>query len=162
MLSECRCVSNVDTLSLEEYCCVCQYLCSISMQRTRTICSCSENDIEREVVYTFCCCFPHLDYETDSAKRSLVCMPLACIRIGEPSSVSQTYVMELTSDADYNMVRQILKRLQPLATRKELCRKEVPDFLSLAQTHREKECLRCALFRTSGLTPCGAHKILQV
>lgn len=56
------------------------------------------------------------DYKTDSAKCHLMCMPLA---IGEPSSgVSQTYVMELTSDADYNMVREILMRFQPLATRK--------------------------------------------
>ena len=167
MLSEFVCVSNVNTLSLEEYCCVCQYLCSQSHAQFQ----CKEcpayvlaaKMILKEKLCTlsavFKGCFPHIRYKTDSAKRCLMCMPLASIRVGEPSSgKSQTFVMELVPNADYNMVRHILMRFQPLATRKELCKEEVQDLLNLAQTHREKECLRYAIFKSSGMTPHAAHK----
>ena len=160
-------VSNLD-LTLEEFCKACKAHCLERHDQTKckkcTHMIAAAEVVERERICTlsslFKEAFPGVSYTSDSARKCLLQIPLVCIRVGEPSDgTSQLLVFESTKGADYQKIRQILSaNIKSSSLSSTLTKKDVKQLLGLAQSDRERECLRYAIFKSSGLTPSGARR----
>ena len=83
-VNESICISKLSSLSSEEYCLACKEYCSVRCVDTLYDCSCMSAAAEKileEGIY-----YPHLTYQPTQAKRILLQMPMAAVRLGEPSS----------------------------------------------------------------------------
>ena len=83
-VNESICISKLSSLSSEEYCLACKEYCSVRRVVTLYDCSCMSAAAEKileEGLY-----YPHLTYQPTQAKRILLQMPMAAVRLGEPSS----------------------------------------------------------------------------
>ena len=88
-------------------------------------------------------------------------MPLASIRMGDLSSgVASTLLMEFIPDVNYQYIANILNAVKsPYAENKRLDKASVKKLLGLATSDYERECIRYALFKASGMTQTQAqHK----
>ena len=87
-------------------------------------------------------------------------MPLASIRMGDPSSgVSSTLLMEFIPGVNYQNIANILNTVKlPGSKDKRLDKTSVQKLLGLATSDRERECIRYALFKASGMTQTQARR----
>lgn len=101
--------------------------------------------------------YPGIVYKADTAMSRLLRLPLACIRIGETSDgTSHLIVMESVKGADYEKIREIYSRcLKSMGSPRLMSKDEVKQLLTL---NREKEMLRYAIFKSSGVTQSMARK----
>ena len=104
--------------------------------------------------------YPQLSYNVDTAKQHLLRLPLVCIRIGEVvDGKSYLVVMEKVNGADYGKIRELYNRSWKSIGSPDLIKKEqVKDLLRLAESGRERELLRYAIYKSSGLTPSMAKR----
>ena len=105
--------------------------------------------------------YPDVTYNVGQAKRKFLQMPLVSIRIGNPSSgTSCTFLMERVDNTDYVRMSLIFMHLAYPKTVAEhgADNSMVKQLLSLAQSDREQECLRYAVFKASGLTQTQTRK----
>ena len=103
---------------------------------------------------------PGLTYDTIKARRKLLVMPLAAVRIGDPSSgVASTVLMEFFPGVNYQNIANILNAMKSSGTcNKKLDKTSVQKLLGLATSDRERECIRYALFKGSGMTQTQARR----
>lgn len=95
-------------------------------------------------------------YTAERARNKLLQMPLVAIRIGDPDTgYSFTVLVEKFSGTDYSKFRAILNGLVPVkpAEGDSLKKSVVKMLLSVAQSDRERNCLRYAIYHASGMTP---------
>ena len=104
--------------------------------------------------------FPDVTYGATPAKRRLLQMPLVVIRIGEPHrGNSQLYIMEYVHGMNYGNLAQFLETSWISHTaRPKISKEEMKKVLAIAQSDRERECLRYAIYRASGLTPTATRR----
>ena len=104
--------------------------------------------------------FPNVTYSATTAKRRLLQMPLIAMSIGEPhSGKSQVYVMEYIHGINYRSVAQFLEASGLSHTAcPNISKQELQKLLAMAQSDRERECLRYAVYRASGLPPTAARR----
>ena len=162
------CVSKVNQLTLHEYIDVRSYVClhhhdsdcmkcppmlsAAKMIVTNSICPLPD------IFKTF---FPNVTYNSYQAKRRLLQMPLATIRIGLPSAgYSQIFIMEFLKGVDYSHLRRILELNKTSTPSLSINKKEVQELLLLTSSDRERETLKYAIYKVSGLTPTAARKEL--
>ena len=102
--------------------------------------------------------FPGVTYSAACAKTCLLQMPLVVLRIGEPySGKSQIYVMEYIHGMNYIGLAQFLETSGMSHTpHPAISKEELKKLLALAQSDRERECLRYAVYRASGLASTAA------
>lgn len=161
-------------MTLAEFCRACKAHC-LERQNQSTCQECAHMIIAAGIVQRETICslpslpslfrqaFPNVTYSSHAAKKRLLKMPLACIRVSKPSDgTSQLVVMEFVKGADYVKIQQILTtqlKKSPSLT-STLTKQDVKQLLNLAQSNREKECLRYAIFKASGLISLAARKQL--
>ena len=103
-------------------------------------------------------CFPGVTYHTPNAKRRLLQMPLAALLI-KINKDPKVYVMELNPGVDYEKLIDICESSNSSATSSKTFSKiDLQNLLSLAQNDRERELVRYATFKASGLTPSSARR----
>ena len=103
---------------------------------------------------------PNTSYDTHCAKRKLLQLPLVAIRIGKPASgTAFTLFLEYCHGVDYKKMSLFLNAMN--AQSKEKCggleKSMVKKRLGLAQSDRERECIRYTIFKASGVTPTQAR-----
>ena len=105
---------------------------------------------------------PKVKYRAEQARRMLLQIPLVSIRIGEPSSgKSFTLLVEKIHGADFakigffiNSLASSFKGINPKVMEKSC----VKMLLSLAQSDRERQCIRYTVLKASGITPTEARR----
>ena len=84
----------------------------------------------------------------------LLQMPLVAIRVGNPKQGhSFSIIMEKFSGTDYSKIGAIINGLANISTQKgvSLEKSVVKMLLSISQSDRERECLRYAIYKASGM-----------
>ena len=167
-LSDSICVSKLSTLSLEEYCLVRKRYCMLHHNNKKCDCCCIITAAEKILLEgisslssVFHTAFPHRSYQPTQAKRRLMQMPVAAIRLGEPSSgLAEVQLMEYLPGIDYFKILHFLKgfpvRHSGLAP--SISKQELKQLLGLAQSDRERACIRYAVYKASGLSATQARK----
>ena len=158
-------------MTLAEFCHACKAYC-LERHNQNTCQECAHMIIAAGIVQRETICllsslfrqaFPNVTYRSHEAKKRLLKMPLVCIRVGKPlDGTSQLVVMELVKGADYVKIQQMLTtqlKKSPSLT-STLNKQDVKQLLNLAQSNCEKECLRYAIFKASGMTSSAARKQL--
>lgn len=108
--------------------------------------------------------FPGINYSTQHARSRLLQLPVAAIRIGEPSSgSSEIQVMEVIPGLDYRKFQKLMELFLQQSGRQTLMSKDsFHQLLSFAQGRRERETLTYAVYRASGISVTAAQKHLQM
>jgi len=108
--------------------------------------------------------FPTITYHSHNAKRLLMKMPIVSLRLLHPTSgVSKVFLMQYIAGVDYC---QLLQNVQTLYTqggeesiaKAAMSKDELKSILQLACSDRERECIRYAVFKSSGLSTTGARR----
>ena len=163
--------SCVSGLSLSEYlsaltayclslhttpCCVCNGLLKVGNAiLEKGYCTLSE---------AFRLASPNVMYTAERARRKLLQMPLAALCIGDPQKGrSFSILMEMFPGVDYSRMGLLLNGLtldQAACTHTSMLEKPVVKMLlGIAQSDRERTCMRYAIYKSSGMTPTGVrHK----
>lgn len=87
--------------------------------------------------------FPGTTYHSHSAKRHLLQMAIAALRLGKPESgLSEVYLLEHSPGVNYchlcNLMQTLLITTEAVASLK-MSKDELKDILKLAQSDRERE-----------------------
>lgn len=88
-------------------------------------------------------------------------MPLVSLRVGEvKSGFSQNYLFEKFPGTDYHQFLHLLNMFHAEKCSKELAmpKKQLSDILSIAQSNRERECIRYTAVVASGLSSKAARR----
>ena len=103
---------------------------------------------------------PFVKYTTERARRMLFQMPLVSIRIGRPVvGLSYTLLLERCLGVDYSKVSLVMNRLSLSKSPSQVMDKTVAkDILSLAQSERERACLRYAIVKAAGISTSQARR----
>ena len=155
-------------MSLEEYIKVCVEYCRVRHTTSCTRCPpliaaavliksrgiCPLSHVYREV-------FPTAKYNTFAAKRRLLQLPLAAIRCRKPESgASRLYLMEFLPGCHQQIIDFYLENdKQSLSTPPAMTKDQLKDLLSLAQSDRERECIKYAVCKSAGLTPTATRRL---
>ena len=104
--------------------------------------------------------FPSVKYKSDHARRRLLQMPLACVRIDFRAGVSECYILEHRPQTNYESIISLLKNVvhKDSGTRSSLSKHEIKTLLTICQSDRERECIRYAIYKASGVTATQARK----
>ena len=114
---------------------------------------------------TLRCLSTVVPYKSAIAKKRLLRLPVAAIRVGEPSSgASRVFLMEALPSGNCSVYQKIinfyvngLERATKQST-PPLTKGNLKDILTLAQSDRERLLVKYAVFKTSGLSPTAARK----
>ena len=107
---------------------------------------------------------PTIKYEVSKAIQKLLQIPLVSVQIGSASSgVSFTILLEKFVGTDYLKMASLLNRMTELSAAKSeigqnMERPFVKMLLNLAQSPRERECLRVAIFKASEISASKARQ----
>ena len=102
--------------------------------------------------------FPNITYHTSIAKRRVLKMPLAAVRVGLPrSGVSE---VEYNQGVNYHHFQRLLNtfHLEKTTKRLSMTKQQLKSVLSIAQSVREREIIRYTAVVSSGLSATGARK----
>ena len=105
--------------------------------------------------------FPNMKYRTEPARRLLLQMPLVAVRIGNHSlGNSYTVLLENQQGVNYARMSVVLEGLATTVVKTPvgIDKKCVKVLLALARSDRERECLRYAVFKASGISQTEARR----
>ena len=105
---------------------------------------------------------PGHKYTAEIARRKLLQMPLVAIRIGKPNEgQSFTVLMEMFPDTDYTKIAMLINTLeskQKASSHSHLEKSVVKLLLGIAQSDRERACMKYAIVNASNMTSSQARK----
>ena len=107
---------------------------------------------------------PTATYTAERAITKLLRMPLVTVRIGSPKSgTSFMILLDKFQGTDYQKMAALLNQMAELSMKRSedhqsVDRPFVNLLLSLAQSPRERECLRVAIFKASGMSASKARQ----
>lgn len=96
--------------------------------------------------------FPTVSYHSLNAKRRLLQMPSVCIRIH-----GDLFLMEKISGLDYTTFASFLEGRE-LKRHQGITKEGLRDLLILDKNDRERECIRYAVYKASGVTQTKARQ----
>ena len=106
---------------------------------------------------------PGVKYTAEHARRKFLQLPLVAIRIGNPErGDSFSVLMEMFPGMDYSKLGIILNSLVLTHTSTKgghLEKSIVKMLLNIAQSDRERMCLKYAIVKSSGMTSTAARRI---
>ena len=105
--------------------------------------------------------FPNVDYNVTYVRRRLLQMPLACIRIQFDAGLSECYLVEHSPNTNYNALQGLIASVIQKTSKENpapVSKEVVKELLGLCQSDRERECMRYAAFRFSGLSETQMRK----
>ena len=153
-------ISNFNKLSLFDYCTAHREYCTIYHPPQCFLCpamiKAANLVIEAGVCSlhsVFTAAFPSVTYHMMNAKRKLLQMPLVAFQGNK-----EVFLMELVEGVDYLKVVHFINACMVSNTgSKSMSKLELNKLLLLARTDREKELVKHATFRASGLTKSSAR-----
>ena len=106
---------------------------------------------------------PNTKYTAEKARRNLLQMPLVTIRVGTPAS-GNSFILLLQHfyGADYSNISTVMNGMASSLScdnKPSLQRSCVQMLLSLAQSDRERECIRYGIYKASGVTATQARRV---
>ena len=102
--------------------------------------------------------FLGVTYNAGNAKRRLLQMLLAALLPKINKESPKVYVMELIPRVDYEKLVNIFESATKATSSQALSKSELQNFLTLAQSDRERELVKYTAFKTSGLTASAARR----
>ena len=105
--------------------------------------------------------FPSVEYNVTYARRRLLQMPLACIRVEYRAGVSDCFLIECYPNANYSSIQALIKSVMQKnssSNSNPISKDVVKSLLSLCQSDRKHECLRFTVFKASGLSATQIRK----
>lgn len=171
-ISDTICVSKLSNMSLNEYITAASEYCRIKHTSPCKRCSpliTSARIIQDrgicELSHVFREAFPTVTYTSQAAKQRLLQIPVAAIRCGNPASgKSKVFLMEVIpggSDIYQKGIDFYLQGTQQAQLNigtPSMTKDDLKNLLCLAQSDGERECIKYAVFKSSGLTPTAARK----
>ncbi len=164
-------VSQNTTLTLPEYISARYEHCASTHAQPCTTCTALLKVAEEIIRNGYCLLssafstvsLPTVMYTAERARRKLLQMPLVTVCIGNPTAgTSFTVVIERVPGVDYakitRLIHGVLGHVKPQTVTSGLDKVCVKLLLSLAQSDRERQCLRYAVVKASGVTPTQARK----
>lgn len=158
------CSSNLNGISLAEYIYALPHYCHLKHDPTCTLCP-SLLTVASDVLNngfsllssSFKSAFPQITYHSYSAKRLLLQLPLVSLRVGDLKS---GYIFEKVTGVCYRQFLHLLNVFHAEKCSKKLAmsKKQLSDILSIAQSDRERECIRYTAVVASGFTSTAARK----
>ena len=158
-------ITNVNDLSLSEYCQACIKYCEVYHHISCTKCKamvqaaniiiengiCSLASLHRAV-------FPDLVYKSCNAKEKLLRMPLVAVQCTSSNAGNAVLlIMEYTSGVDYTKVALLLQRAIHQGTQSfTISKQELRMLLSVAQTQRERQLISYGIVKSLGLSSKSA------
>ena len=147
VIGENICISKLHDLSLKEDIDIKTYICEQEHFQPCPDCPlllCAAKFILQDHICSlpdvFKASFPGVTYTAEHAKCRLLQMPLATLRLGQPSTGnSKIVVMEKFSEVNYHSLQKILEEAWLTNSRKSIAisRPEVAQLLKFAQSDRE-------------------------
>ena len=105
---------------------------------------------------------PEVKYTCEKARRKLLKMPLVSICVGNPASgKSFTILLESYCGVDYSRISLVINGMVSSLTSQNphtLEKDCVKMLLGLAQSDRERECIKYAIFKASGMTATRSRR----
>ena len=101
----------------------------------------------------FTTCFPEVMYNSAHARRRLLQMPLTYLRIDFDNHTSECYLVEHSPGCNYVNLQALLKNVMQRNRSEEskLTKEDMKSLLSLCTSNKERESLRCAIVKASGI-----------
>ena len=99
--------------------------------------------------------FPSVVYHSPIAKKRLLQMPIVVFHI--QSETNRLYVMEKVEGLNYSQLTDFINKIIQLPAKETITKDQLNGLLTLAQSDREKECIRYAVFKSSGCTSTKAR-----
>ena len=162
-------VSKFKGLTLQEHCAMREYFCSknhdqIPCTQCKSMIQAAEMVLKNGIVplaVVFKAAFPTVTYHSVNAKRRLLQMPVVAFRVkGLQKGQSQLYLMEKIEGLDYGQLANFLsKNIEQLSRKQGITKEELKQLLRITQSERERECIRYAIYKTSGATPTEARRL---
>lgn len=166
--------SKVVGLTLHEYCIARKHYCKEKhlpyhatqvspALSTHTSCDCNAMIKAAEIVIqegivtlssVFKAVFPNVTYQSHNAKSRLLAMPVVAICL-----IGELYLLEKNDNFDYSaLLRFFNKQLSQSTAKSGISRNELKQLLSIAQSERERECVKYAVYKASSITPSQARR----
>lgn len=154
-------ISKFRGLTLLEYCTVRDHYC----REYHTHCTECESMIQAAemvlkngivpLAVVFKAAFPTVTYHSVNAKRRLLPMPVVAFRVK-----GALHLMEKIEGLDYRQLANFLgKNVKQLPRKQGITKEELKQLLTITQSERERECIRYAIYKTSGATPTEARRL---
>ena len=151
-------------MTLSEFSRVCKSYCEVTHKNCQE-CALLSQAAQMVIIEGICSlsalfkeCFPHVKYQATHAKNQVLKIPLACIRVGNPSDgTSQLLVTAFVNGFDYLKLREILN-MKFTSAPSLFTKQDMNSLLLLGQSSRERECLRYAVYKATGMTQSQARK----
>ena len=158
-------ISNVNDLSLSEYCQACIKYCEAyhhtSCSKCKAMVQAANIIIEKGIcslASLYRTVFPDLGYKSCNAKEKLLRMPLVAILCRSSNAGNAVLlIMEYTSGVDYTKVALLLDRATHQGTQSfNISKQELRMLLSVAQTQREHQLISYGIVKSLGLSSKSA------
>ena len=82
-----------------------------------------------------------------------------CVRVGDPKQGTLCwYLLAFVEGVDYVRVACFIEAVLSTKSASTIQKSEIKALLSLAQSEREQELIKCSIFKASGLTPTAARR----
>ena len=102
--------------------------------------------------------FPSVEYSQVKARRRLLQMPLSCVRVDYAPGQSECFLVEYHPGVNYVNLSKLLQSVLPKSPSTVMDKPLIQSLLGLCQSDRERECVRFAVFKASGLSATQARK----
>ena len=154
-------VSKFQGLSLEEYVSVKKYLCDSNHPKLTCDCNAFINLSQAILSNGICClsnlfkvCFPNVTYKSFSARRKVLHIPCVVFPV-----CNQLYIMEKVDGLNYVHLSEFLtSKLTAAQAKQGMTKDDLQNLLLIASSDKERECIKYAVYKSSGYTPTRARR----
>lgn len=165
-------VSSFEGLSLKQYKDVLAFVCNKEHIQPCTNCEGMLKVVDKVLTCgfitlksAFMLSSPGVSYKASTARRKLLCMPLACLGVGEVKEGSYCfYLVEKQDTVDYQIFQTLLGKSLDTSGSQELklSKEELKGLLYLAESESEKEMLKYIAVKASGLSNSKAKEVYGI
>ena len=161
-------ISRFEGLTLTEYVHARSVVCSRNHKKPCKVCEgmirVANEIIEKGVMKlsdAFKLCSPHVKYKSVQARRKLLQMPLSVVAIGSfKEGTLCLYLLKKFKPANWSIIQAIMSKVN--TSKKypiELSKTEVKKLLDLAESESERERLKYAVVKSSGISNSKAKTV---
>lgn len=160
-------VSRFEGLNLVEYISTCCFVCNARHQQPCEVCD-GKVKVARHIVEhgfiklntAFTMSNPNVSYSAKDARRKFLQMPLAAIGVGDQKKGTYClYLVEKKSHTSYTVFQSLLNKAIIRDSKQHVTREEVTQLLYLAESESEREHLKYAIVKSTGLSSTEAKKL---
>lgn len=108
---------------------------------------------------------PGTKYTAERARRRLLRMPLVSVCMGDPiKGMSSTLVLEHSLGVDYLKMSLVINRIATVSSKCPQVpeRQLVKALIGFAQSDRERECIKYAIFKSSGMSATKIRRLYGI